>query len=365
MTHKHFFTKTAIALTPILLRSCCFIAITLILPNLISTPSPAQTSRTAQTNPPLYSLRVHIWDISSLAYSPDGQTLVSGSFDETIQMWNLKTRKLIRSLPGHKDGVNAVVISPDGQNFASAGGSAKPTTDKTIRIYDLKTGKLTRTLTGHALGITSLFISPDSQILASASYDKTIKLWNLKTGKLINTLTGHNSWVRSINISPDGQTLASGGGSLDPNTDTNVRLWNLQTGKLIRTIPGNPDSTSFVGFSPDGQTLVAASETAIKIYNTNSTELIRTINAPSDEGIKAVAVSPDGTIATTSLDASVRLWNPSDGIIQNLVPPANNQNLDRLYPSSVTFSPDGKTIAIGHGGGAYLGNFTIDIRSIK
>lgn len=355
MNRKHFFSKTAIALTAIA---------TLIFPTLDPTPSPAQTNRTVQTNLS-YSLRVHIWDISSLAYSPDGQTLVSGSFDETIQMWNLKTRKLIRSLPGHKDGVNAIVISPDGQTFASAGGSAKPTTDKSIRVYDLKTGKLTRTLTGHALGITSLFISPDSQILASASYDKTIKLWNLK-GQLINTLTGHNSWVRSIAISADGQTLASGGGSLDPNTDTNVRLWNLKTGKLIRNIPGNPDSTSFVGFSPDGQTLVVASETAIKIWNTNSGELIRTINAPSDEGIKAVAVSPDGTIATTSLDASVRLWNPSDGkLIQNLVPPANNQNLDRLYPSSVSFSPDGKTIAIGHGGGAYLANFTIDIRSIK
>lgn len=386
MNRKHFFSKTAIAPSAILLH--CYVAITIILPNVNPNPSVAQATRTAQTNP-LYSLRTHIWDISTLAYSPDGQTLVSGSFDETIQIWNLKTRKLIRSLPGHKDGVNAVVISPNGQTLVSAGGSAQPTTDKTINVWNLQQPQLAvpqtkiqrklqpkakrqnsnnplLTLTGHAAGITSLALAPDGQVIASASYDKTIKLWNLKTGQLINTLTGHNSWVRSIAISPDGQTLASGGGSLDPNTDTNVRLWNLQTGKLIRTIPGNPDSTSFVGFSPDGQTLVLASETAIKIYNTNSGELVRTINAPSDEGIKAVAVSPDGTIATTSLDASVRLWNPSDGkLIQNLVLPANNQNLDRLYPSSISFSADGKTIAIGHGGGAYLGNFTIDIRSIK
>jgi WD40 repeat protein len=380
MNRKHFFTKTVIAWTAIT---------TLIFPNPNLTLSQIQPSpaKAAQTNP-LYSLRVHIWDVSSLAYSPDGQTLVSGSFDETIQLWNLKTRKLIRSLPGHKDGVNAVVISPDGRTFVSAGGSAKPTTDKTIRVWNLlqpqksapqrklqrklqpkakrpNPNNLLLTLTGHTSGITSLAITPDGQTLVSSSYDKTIKLWNLKTGQLTNTLTGHNSWVRSIAISPDGQILASGGGSLDPNTDTNIRLWNLQTGKLIRTIPGQPNSTSFVGFSADGQKLITSSETAIKIWNTSSGEPIQTINAPSPEGIKAVAVSPDDIIATTSLDASVRLWNLSDGKVRNLVPPANNQNLDRLYPSSVSFSPDGKTIAIGHGGGAYLANFPIDIRPIQ
>ncbi len=383
MNRKHFFSKTALALSTV--------AIATLISPLNPTPSPAQTATplAAQTNP-LYSLRTHIWEVSSLAFSPNGQTLVSGSFDETIQIWNLKTRKLIRSLPGHKDGVNAVAISPDGQTLVSTGGSTNLNTDKTIRVWSLQQPqksasqrKLQRklqpkakrqnrnnpglTLTGHKAGITSLAITPDSQTLASASYDRTIKLWNLKTGQLINTITGHNSWVRSIAISPDGQTLASGGGSLDPKTDTNVRLWNLKTGELIRMIPGNSDSTNFVSFSPDGKTLVVGSETAIKIWNTSSGELINTINAPSAEGIKAIALSPDGkTLATTSLDASVKLWNLQDGKMkQTLVPPANNQNLDRLYPSSVSFSPDGKTIAIGHGGGAYLPSFPIDVRPIK
>ncbi len=381
MNRKHFFSKTALALSTV--------AIATLISPLNPTPSPAQTATplAAQTNP-LYSLRTHIWEVSSLAFSPNGQTLVSGSFDETIQVWNLKTRKLIRSLPGHKDGVNAVVISPDAQTLVSAGGSANLNTDKTIRVWNLQQPqsasqrKLQRsqpkakrqnrnspllTLTDHKAGITSLAITPDGQTLASASYDKTIKLWNLKTGQLINTITGHNSWVRSIAISPDGQTIASGGGSLDPKTDTNVRLWNLKTGELIRMIPGNSNSTNFVRFSSDGKTLVVGSETAIKILNTNSGELINTINAPSPEGIKAVSLSPDGkTLAMTSLDASVKLWNLEDGKLgQTLVPPANNQNLDRLYPSSVSFSPDGKTIAIGHGGGAYLRNFPIDVRSIK
>ncbi|BAZ15918.1 serine/threonine protein kinase with WD-40 repeats [Calothrix sp. NIES-4071] len=313
-----------------------------------------------------YSLRVHIWDVTSIAFTSDGKTLVSGSLDETIQVWNLPKRALVRSLPGNKEGVNAVAITLDGLTLASAGGSANSNADKTIRITNLKTGKVIHTLTGHTLGITSLTISPDSKTLVSGSYDKTIKLWNLNTGQLINTLTGHGAWVRAVAISPDGKTLVSAGGAVNTNTDTTIRVWDLPTGKLIRSITGNTNPVSFIGFTPDGQTIVSGDETAVKSWNVSKGELINTINSPSVEGIKAIAISPDGsTVATTSLDASVQLWNLASGkLVRTLVPAANNQNLDRIYPSSVCFSPDGKTIAIGHGGGAYNSQFSIDVQPL-
>ncbi len=357
MNQKKLLDKTAISVL-MLLAVTCGMAPTISQASKITLP---KTSKTSGNNS--YSLRVHIWDVTSIAFTSDGKTLVSGSLDETIQVWNLSKRALVRSLPGNKEGVNAIAITPDGLTLVSAGGSAKPNTDKTIRITNLLTGKVIRTLTGHTLGITSLSISPDGETLVSGSYDKTIKLWNLKTGQLINTLTGHGAWVRAVAISPDGKTLASGGGAVDTNTDTSIRVWDLRSGKQIRSITANTNPVNFIGFTPDGQTIVSGDETAVKSWNVSNGELINTILAPSAEGIKAIAISPDGrTVATTSLDASVRLWNLASGkLVRTLVPAANNQNLDRIYPSSVRFSPDGKTIAIGHGGGAYNSQFVIDV----
>lgn len=333
----------------------------------LKSPESTPISKKTNGNNPSYRLRSHIWDVSDLAFSPNSKLLISGSFDETIQLWSLLTHKRIRTFPGHKEGVQAVLITPDAQTLISAGGTAKTNSDKSIRITSLKNGKIIGALNSHTLGITSLAITPDGQTLASGSYDKTIKLWNWKTRQLTNTLTGHGSWVRSLAISPDGKILVSGGGSPDEKTDSSVKIWDLSTGKLIRTIPGNSSSISYVGFTADGQKIISGSETEIKIWNTNNGEIVNTIKAPSPEGIKAIAISPNGTIiATTSLDASVKLWNLADGkLLQTIVPAANNDNLDRLYPSSVRFSPDSKTIAIGHGGGAYLSQFPIDLYQVK
>jgi WD40 repeat protein len=333
----------------------------------VKSPESAVIPRKKDVNNRTYSLRSHIWDVSDLAFSPNGKFLISGSFDETIQLWSLLTHKLIRTFPGHKDGVQTVLITPDAQTLISAGGTAKTNTGNAIRITSLKNGKVIGNLNGHTLGVTALAITPDGQTLASSSYDTTIKLWNWKAKKLTNTLTGHGSWVRSLAISPDGKTLVSGGGSPEEKTDSSVKIWDLQTGKIIRNIPGNNSSISYVAFTPDGEKIISGSETEIKIWNVSNGELANTIKAPSPEGIKAIAISPNGrSIATTSLDASVKLWDLTDGkLLQTIVPAANDDNLDRLYPSSVRFSPDSKTIAIGHGGGAYLSQFPIDLYEVR
>jgi serine/threonine protein kinase len=118
------------------------------------------------------------------------------------------------TLTNHTNNVNSIAISRDGQTLVS--GSA----DNTIKIWDLKTGELKHSLTGHTSYIGSLAISPDGQSLASGSADNTIKIWNLKIGKLENTLAGHSNIVNSIAISPDGQTLVSG------SWDDTIKIWN-------------------------------------------------------------------------------------------------------------------------------------------
>ena len=190
----------------------------------------------------------------SVALSPDGQTLVSSSGDQTIKLWNLQTGKLLRTLSGHSGTVWSIAISSDGQTLASG------SSDNTIKIWKLGTGELLQTLFGHTDRVISVTLSPDGKLLASGSVDKTIKIWNLSSRKLKSTLSGHSDWVNSIAISPDGQTLASGIG------DT-IKIWDLNTGSLLHRLPRHSSGVSSVCFSANGKRLVSGSgDKTIKIW---------------------------------------------------------------------------------------------------
>ncbi|AKG22118.1 trypsin-like peptidase domain-containing protein [Calothrix sp. 336/3] len=270
--------------------------------------------------------------VSSVAFSPDGQTLASGSLDNTIKIWNPKTGKLITTLTGHSNWVSSVAFSPDGQTLASGSG------DKTIKIWNPKTGKLITTLTGHSDSVYSVAFSPDGQTLATGSHDKTIKIWDPRTGELITTLKGgHYGWVSSVAFSPDGQTLAS------VSEDTNIKIWNPRTGKLITTLKGGHyQLVTSVVFSPDGQTLATGSrDNTIKIWNPKTGRLITTLTGHSGS-VWSVAFIRDGqTLATGSGDYTIKLWNPRTGkLITTLTGHSNGVN-------SVAFSPDGQTLASG------------------
>jgi serine/threonine protein kinase len=164
----------------------------------------------------LQTLTSHSYSVTSVAYSPDGQTLASGSGDKTIKLWNVKTGNLLQTLPSHSNLVISVAYSPDGQTLATGSG------DKTIKLWNVKTGNLLQTLTDHTDWVYSVAYSPDGRTLASGSDDSTIKLWDVKTGNLLQTLKGHSNLVISVAYSPDGRTLASG------SDDKTIKIWRLK-----------------------------------------------------------------------------------------------------------------------------------------
>ncbi|BAY43370.1 WD-40 repeat-containing serine/threonine protein kinase [Scytonema sp. HK-05] len=247
-------------------------------------------------------------DVYSITFSPSGETLVSASWGsayyaqrttmtKTIQLWDLITMEVLRSFPGHSSSVNSVAISPDGQTLVSGSG------DKTIKLWDLHIGKLINTLTDHSESVNSVAISPNGQILASGSTDTTIKIWHFATGKLINTLTDHLKSVKSVAISPDGQILASG------STDTTIKIWHLASGELLNTLTEHSESVNSVTFSPDGQILASGStDTTIKIWHLASGELLNTLTEHS-ASVNSVTFSPDGQIlASGSADTTIKIW---------------------------------------------------------
>ncbi len=255
----------------------------------------------ADTGEHLRTLQGHTNQVRSVAYSPDGQTLVSGGFDETIRIWNANTGAEIRTLQ-YPNWVFTTAYSPDGQTIAGAGGGAG-----TIPIWNADTGAHIRTLQGHNRTVYSVAYSPDGQTIASGSGDNTIRLWNANTGEHIRTLQGHTDRVRSVAYSPDGLTIASG------SWDYKIRIWNAETGALIRALEGHTAAVWSVAYSPDGQTLASGSDDkTIRTWNANTGAHLRTLKGHTGK-VFSVDYSPDGqTLASGSSDNTVRIWGVSD-----------------------------------------------------
>jgi serine/threonine protein kinase len=243
------------------------------------------------------TLALHTDIITSLAISHNGQTLVSSSKDGTIKTWNLSTGSLKNTINVDKTVVNSVDISPDGKTIVSNGENG------TIKIWDLATGKLSKTLTGHNKAVWRVVISSDGKTLVSGSVDKTIKIWDLATGSLKNTLTGHSDLIYALAISPDGKTLVSG------SVDKTIKIWDLATGSLKNTLTWHKYGVTSLAISPDSKTLVSGSfDNTVKIWNLSTGELKNTFTEHTDL-VYAVAISPDGqTLVSGSKDNTIKIW---------------------------------------------------------
>jgi WD40 repeat protein len=271
------------------------------------------------------TLPKHAGEVLSVAYSPDGKLALTGSADRTARLWDLQSGNLMHSFTGHSAAINGVALSLDGQYALTA------SSDESVRRWSVERGELLQIYRGIHTPIMDVAFSPDGHSFITGNGDGTTQLWNVESGKPQLTLTGHTKPVLTVAYSPDGKRVLTG------SEDDTARLWDAQSGQEIRSLP-HVDEVFDVAFSPDGKEILTANcDNITRLWDTETGTLIRALEG-HESGVRGAAFSPDGRmIFTGSQDRTARLWDRQANVLSTF--PAHVG-----YMEDVAFTPDGKSV---------------------
>jgi WD40 repeat protein len=269
----------------------------------------------------------HEKSITSAVFSPDGQSILTGSWDKTIRRWDLNGIKF-QVLPAHQSSIIFAAYSPNGKYILTG------LKDGTAHLSDLQ-GQALKVFRGHTGPVISAAFSPDGRSLLTGSADQTACLWSFPGHKL-QDFKGHKDCVTSVAFSPDGNSI------LTASWDNTARLWNLQ-GKVIHEFKEHKDDVNCAVFSPDGEKILTASWDHTAILWNLPGDMIRKFTSPGSL-FSSAAFSPDGKYILTGsndgIDVKVRLWDLAGNILRELTG-------HQYRISSAAFSPNGQYILTG------------------
>ncbi len=256
----------------------------------------------------------HVSLVESLAYSPDGKYLASGSYQE-VALWDARTGVLRKRITGFAERVVTLAFSHDGKLLATGGGV--PSQDGELKVFDVASGKqLHDVKNSHSDTVLGVCFSPDDKMLVSCGADKFVKTFDVASGKFLKSFEGHTHHVLAVGWSGDGKMLASAG------ADNVVKVWDFGKGEQVRTINAHTKqvtglkfvdkTTNFATVSGDGN---------VRLWNISGGG-IGNFSAGTDF-LYSVALSPDGTvIAVGGQEGVVRVFNRAGGAPKMLVPPS-------------------------------------------
>ena len=280
----------------------------------------------------LKTLRGHTGSVLAVAYSPDGQRIVTGSADHTARVWDAANGKGILTLRGHDGPVSSVAFSSNGRRIVTG------SWDKTAKVWDSTNGTRLLTLSGHTNRVFSVAISPDGQSIVTGSVDQTAKVWDANSGNEIFPLNGHTDGVWAVAFSPDGQRIVTA------SWDGTARVWATTNGSELAKFTKHGDSVVSVAFSPDSQRIVTGGrDNTARVWDAANGRELFSLEGHSAP-VVSVTFSPDGRrIATAGNDQTARVWD-AGGRKEWL---AIKRHGSRI--SSVAFSPDSERIVTGGG----------------
>ncbi len=249
----------------------------------------------------LRTLEGHSNFVNAVAITPDGQRVVSASWDQTVKVWDLESGRELRTLEGHSGVVSGVAVTPDGRRAVSA------SWDRTLKVWDVESGLELHILQGHSHVVNGVAITADGQFAVSVSRDGTLRKWDLDRGRELFALEGRSP-LDGVALTPDGRL------TLSANEDGTLTVWDLEHGCELRGLEGHSGPVSAVAVTPDGRRAVSASgDKTLKVWDLDSGRELRTLEGHSGF-VFGVAVTPDGLHAVSaSEDHTLKVWNLESG----------------------------------------------------
>jgi WD40 repeat protein len=279
-------------------------------------------------SPNTTSIEAHSLRVQSVAYSPDGQRIVSCSEDRSIKLWHARTGALLHVLEGHSARVCSVAYSPSGKEILSG------SDDLTVKLWDATTGACLETWKRHTRDVRSVAWSLDGKYAASGSYDSTVVLWAVASPQDATTFTEHSREVDSIVFASDGDLLSGA-------HDNTCKIWSVQSKSCTHTFV-HPARVMCVAASRDSRVVACGcDDSTIVLWSKIDGSQLHVLKQHK-AWVWSVDFSPsDHILASGSWDHTLCLWDVANGShLQTLVGHA-----DQVL--SVRFSPDGTHIVTG------------------
>jgi WD40 repeat protein len=274
--------------------------------------------------------------VNAIALSPDGQQLATGGNDQQIRFWQVQTGESLGNCTSSGP-ISALGFSPDGRTLASGN------YDHRIQLWSVADQSLIKTLEGHQGSVQALIFVTDpgtlDRCLISGSYDQSLRFWDLETGEA-DRLTGHEGSVQCLSLDTTQWRLASGG------EEGQIRLWKLPDGELIRVLSRENSAIESLALSSDGKYLAGGcSDGSLHLWQLDTYKLLYTLEAHTGP-VTALVITPDGrTLLSGGADGRLKLWKLANGQAWgNLAEP-----VDAIL--NLAISQDGTLLVSSHPGG--------------